>query len=190
MTDKQPVSTRRVHIGLSLSFLFLLFFLLCSLQRGECRETDHTLAEAVSVEVVYAEPNYEDPQDVFVTVRVRIRAADKPVVIPDCAEKPRTEKELCLAFLQRSKGGKWQNAKPAVWAVEGVENPDTWKPLTVEAGGAGVYLYSFSTEFFGIRPGVPLRIAISVWPEGASIKDWQAAETVFSPVFKCPSFSR
>jgi hypothetical protein len=68
-----------------------------------------------------------------------------------------------------------------------VENPDTWKPVTIAPGDRTAYLFTYDYAFFAIRHGERLRIAISVWPQGASIQDWKAATTVYTPVFASPS---
>jgi len=163
---------------------------LISPNSGSCQAISHPLADAVSAEIVSAKPNPDDPSDLIVAVRVTMLATDRPVVIPDCAEDAAKEKVFCLAQLQRPKGKKWHYAKPAVWATLGVENPDTWKPLNIAARKEASYLFFFSTEFFGLRTGERLRLAISVWPDEASVKDWKSAVIVMSPVFECPPIGR
>jgi hypothetical protein len=162
--------------------LSLLFIPVC----GSGQQRSRPAANAVSAEIVSVKANPEDTSDSQVSIRVSMLALTKSVIVPNCAESATSDKVFCVAQLQRFNGKRWRNAKPAVWASLGAEDYDAWSPVTVMPGTEVSYLFGFSTQFYGIRAGEHLRIAISVWPEGASLKDRKSTATVVTPVFECP----
>jgi hypothetical protein len=172
-----------VHMIL-VGFLPLICHSESAFSQGPPRQDDHI----PRAEVIRVTPSADLPNDWIVTVRIEVRATDRQLVVPYCPEDNSDEHALCSAWLERFDGKVWRRAKPRIHEyVLGMEGIDHWKPAIITPGNSNFFLYSFSTRYFGVRKGEPLRVTLDAWTDAKSMQYDNAAVSLLTPVFKAPS---
>jgi len=164
------------------------FSLICNFESSYCQTLPQLDDRIPNADVVSVKPGTGLPDDWIVTVRIEVRATDKQLVVPYCPEDNSDEHALCSAWLERFDGTAWRRARPKIHEyVLGMEGIDQWKPVIITPGNNNFFLYSFSTRYFGVRKGEPLRVTLDAWAEAKSMRYDNAAVSLLTPVFKAPS---
>jgi hypothetical protein len=141
--------------------------------------------KTIQVHVTGVHPNPDDARDLIVSVQVTIRAADQPLVVPNCAESS-TPPGFCMARLSHP-NGKGIRVRKGLPAVLGVEPYEHWKPITVAPDAEQKIGFAYSTGLLDVKPDEPVRVSFEVWPNARSTKDWKSATVFQTPIFKNPS---
>ena len=143
-------------------------------------------ADSISVRVLSIHPNPRDSSDSIVSIQVTVRAADKGLVIPDCAEAAGVGHFFCSAQLKRA-DGRWIGVRPGSEATPGVEGTENWKSVTLASGTEASFRFSYSTGFMSLRAGEQVRVGFEVWPNAESMQNWKLATTLLTPSFANPA---
>ncbi|MDR3793020.1 MAG: hypothetical protein P4L03_06535 [Terracidiphilus sp.] len=176
---------RRILDTIKCRFRQIVLVSLCCLLfsvSGVCQlqSLDRPVAAATVVRVI---PNPDDSSDHIVTVQVELHSSAAAHVVPDCSENNTGQYELCGARLMRRHGKKWVVARPVVAAVMGVDVSASWTPIDISESRKTIFNFRFSTGFFAVRSGEPLRVAFDTWDSPASVRDWKKMKTQMSTTF-------
>ena len=150
-----------------------------------CKTPTALRSSAIDVQIIGVHPNPDDARDLIVSVQVTIRAADQPLVVPNCAEDSSLP-AFCVARLSRS-NGKVIQVRRRLAAELGVEPYEHWKPVTIAPRTEQRLKFNYSTGLLDVGPGEPVRVRFEVWPNPEAMNHWKSATTFLTPIFRNPT---
>ena len=110
-------------------------------------------------------------------------------ITPTCGRSVSERRLLCsgAARLEVKQGSAWVRARPHFeGTVLGGIGTDHKGFLKLDSSQSVDLEFIFSKDFFGLRKGTSLRVAVDVWPSEDAFRTGQAPATVRSEPFLCP----
>jgi hypothetical protein len=123
----------------------------------------------------------------LVSVKIDVRALEKPIAIPYCGVRYQNERFLCNARVERLEWGKWVALRPrsSKDVLARIPRRD-WKTAIVPPGNLGAFYFTFNPEFFRVSKGDRLRVVVDYWHSKESMAVDETDEKLASPPFDCP----